>query len=136
MISKRTKKKKAKRTATNDIVVHRKKTKKKKKGPRNTRIPGPTKPIQITEEQRLTKVKPGWMRKPRPWEPQGPISHRLRINAQQFISRCCILWAHGVSDKAICFSLGINYRDFSHWVNETPDDRPIFLFTVDLWDEI
>jgi len=43
-----------------------------------------------------------------------------------------MLWAHGVSNKGIAYSLGINFRDFSHWINET--DRP-WTFNIDLWGE-
>jgi len=78
-------------------------------------------------------VKPTWERKPRPWEPGGRDSYHLSITSDEFISRCCMLWAHGVPNRGIAYSLGINHRYFSHWIGELT--RP-FRFTVDLWGEV
>lgn len=89
-------------------------------------------PQSIRARERKLRVKPAWQRRPRPWEPGGAEIYRLTITSNEFISRCCMLWAHGVSNKGISYSLGVNFRDFSHWITEL--ERP-WLFTVDLWGE-
>jgi hypothetical protein len=50
-----------------------------------------------------------------------------------FITQCCILWMNGVKDKAICYSLGHNWRDFVKWCND-PDPIPEDI-SLDLWGE-
>ena len=51
-----------------------------------------------------------------------------------FISRCCMLWMNGVKDKAICYSLGYNWRDFTKWCND-PDPMPKDV-EIKLWGEV
>jgi len=110
-----------------------KKKKKKKRGPKLAQGEGLSQnPKSIRARERRTRVKPAWQRRPRPWEPGGAEVYRLSINGDEFVSRCCMLWAHGVSNKGISYSLGVNFRDFSHWITEL--ERP-WLFTVDLWGE-
>lgn len=109
----------------------------KRKGKKKKVGPNPPKelsqsPKAIRARERKLRVKPAWQRRPRPWERGGVEIYRLSITGDEFVSRCCMLWAHGVSNKGISYSLGVNFRDFSHWITEL--DRP-FLFTVDLWGE-
>ena len=50
----------------------------------------------------------------------------------QFISRCCMLWMNGVSDKAIAYTMGYGHTTFEHWLNKQDKQRT---FTIDLWGE-
>ena len=102
---------------------HRKK--KATAGPRSPRTPK-------TRDPNKKRVAPARQRRPRPWEPGGAELWKTSLQSEEFISRCCMLWSHGVSDKGISYSLGVNFRDFSHWTTEL--QRP-FLFTVTLWGE-
>ena len=130
---KKTKKKTARTTASIDDLKTKKITKSKrpkykdrKGGPRGERG------LSETAKAERIRVNPAWQRRPRPWKPGGAETYRLSITAKEFVSRCCMLWAHGVSNKGISYSLGVNFRDFSHWITEL--DRP-WLFTVELWGE-
>lgn len=114
-----------------------KKTKKKKKAKRTTLNARGHKvekggPIAQKKKKKPRLVAPAWQRKPRPWERGGPEAHHLPMTGEEFVSRCCILWAHGVTNKGIAYSLGVNFRHFSHWINEL--DRT-YRFTVTLWGE-
>lgn len=107
----------------------KKKARKRKSGPQSKELSQTKKAIRGRERN---LVKPAWQRRPRPWEPGGAEAYRLTITPEEFVSRCCMLWAHGVSNKGISYSLGVNFRDFSHWITEL--DRP-WLFNIDLWGE-
>jgi len=108
------------------------KSKRKKKKKNSKAGPKGERGMSSTDKARRIRVNPAWQRRPRPWEPGGVEIYRLSITGDEFVSRCCMLWAHGVSNKGISYSLGVNFRDFSHWITEL--DRP-WLFTVDLWGE-